>query len=111
MSFDTSTCFEMCQKNKFQGKLHSANKLLVNNIKILSFNVENLLPKLEDPDFLALINDHDICLFTETWLGSDEKIRYPGYWDFSQVRIRNNKKGRNSGGISIFVKKKIKTRC
>lgn len=77
-------------------------------LKILSFNVENLGPKLDDPQFLSLMEEHDICLFSETWLPNDDKIGLPSFWDFHFTRVKKSKHGRFSGGISAFVKKKIK---
>ena len=76
----------MCKTKDFAVKLPVLKRISIDEIKVLSFNVENLLPKFDDPDFLTLMNEHDICLFTETWLKSDEKLRYPGFLDFSQIR-------------------------
>ena len=79
------------------------------DIKLLSFNVENLMPKLEEPSFIDLINAHDICLFYETWNKVDEKIGIPDYWDFSQVRPKYKKIGRYSGGITVMVKDDLRS--
>ena len=78
------------------------------SLKILSFNVENLRPKLDDPQFLSLMEEHDLCLFTETWLPNDDKIGLPSFWDFHFTRVKKSKHGRYSGGISAFVKKNLK---
>ena len=37
------------------------------HLKLFSFNVEGLKPKLEDPNFLETIQDYDISILTETW--------------------------------------------
>ena len=62
----------MCKTNN---KSHHTSALPFSDeqIRILSFNVENLSPKLDEPDFIKMIEDHEICLFTETWLKTDEK--------------------------------------
>ena len=78
------------------------------SLKILSFNVENLIPKLDDPQFLSLMEKHDLCLFTETWLATNDKIGLPSFWDFHFGRPKRTKCGRNSGGISVFIKKKLR---
>ena len=77
-------------------------------LKILSFNVENLLPKLDDPNFIALMNEYEICLFTETWLSNDDKIGLPQFFDIHFTRSKKLKHGRHSGGISAFIKKELR---
>ena len=64
----------------------SSKKL--NSIKVLSFNVENLTPKLEEQEFQHLMNNHDICLFSETWLTNNKKLGVPQFWDFHVVRSK-----------------------
>ena len=59
-------------------------KELPQNIKILSFNVEGLKPKLEDPNFLEFIKDYDISVFSKTWKADTSKLNIGGFWDYSQ---------------------------
>ena len=94
--------------NVNSNSFHINSSMKNNTLKILSFNVENLTPKLDDQEFLSLMEGFDLCLFTETWLTSDEKIGLPSFWDFHFVRAKKTKCGRNSGGISAFVKKKFR---
>ena len=75
-----------------------SNKL---GLKILNFNVEGLTSELDDPSFLGLLYEHDICLVNETWKKDESKIGLPGLWDFSLIRPKTTKKGRPSGGITI----------
>ena len=77
-------------------------------LNILSFNVENLQPKLDEPTFIDLIYKHDICILCETWNKDDSKIGLPGYWDFSQIQPKNKKAGRYSRGISILAKDSLR---
>ena len=56
------------------------------HLKLFSFNVEGLKPKLEDPNFLETIQDYDISILTETWKNDPSKINIEGFWDYSQVR-------------------------
>ena len=77
-------------------------------IKLLSFNIECLASGLEDPDFISLMYNHDICLLCETWRKDDSKLNLPGWWDFSLVRPKNKKAGRHSGGISILCKEELR---
>ena len=81
---------------------------VINSLKLLAFNVEGLKFKLEDPTFLDLIFDHDICFLSETWKANDCKLSIPGYWDYSQVRPKHKRAIRHSGGITIMVKDSIR---
>ena len=74
-------------------------------IKLLSFNIEGLASGLEDPDFINLMYNHDICLLCETWKKDDSKINLPGWWDFSLVRPKNKKAGRHSGAFPFYVRR------
>lgn len=78
------------------------------SIKLLSFNVENLEPKLNDPHFLDLLNKHDLCILCETWKKDESKLNLPGFWDFSQIRPKVKKIGRYSGGITVLAKNDIR---
>jgi hypothetical protein len=74
------------------------------NIEILSFNVEGLSSMCDDPDFLSLVNKHDICLLTATWKNDESTVNIPGYWDFSQARPKHKKARRPSGGVTVMSK-------
>ena len=76
----------------------------MDNLKILSFNIEGLASGLDDPNLLELMYKQDICLLQETWKRDETKINIPGWWDFSQVRPKHKKAGRHSGGVSILCK-------
>jgi exonuclease III len=78
------------------------------NLNFLNFNVEGLASGLEEPDLLKLINQHDICVFSETWKKDESKIELPGWWDFSLVRPKYKKSGRYSGGITIFCRNQLR---
>ena len=78
------------------------------DLKVLCFNVEGLASELEEPDFISLMNKHDICLFSETWKKDDSKIELPGWWDFSVVRPKYRKFGRHSGGITICCRSNLR---
>ena len=82
--------------------------MIKNKLKILSFNVEGLASELEDPSFVDLIYQHDICLLNETWRSDDSKIGLPGLWDFSIIRPKTKKCGRHSGGVTVFCKEDLR---
>ena len=73
-------------------------------LKFLTFNVEGLKSKLDDPSFQNYFVQNDIIVFLETWLDSKECLKIEGFWDYSQIRIKHEKAIRYSGGITILVK-------
>ena len=81
-----------------------ASSFQMNELTFLSFNVEGLESMLLDPGFMDLVLQHDICLLTETMRKDNSKLNLDGLWDFSQIRPKCKKKGRNSGGITVLVK-------
>ena len=54
------------------------------------------------------MNKHDICLLNETWRAEDSKISLPGFWDFSVIKPKRTKRGRPSGGLTIFCKEDLR---
>ena len=67
------------------------------NLRMLSFNVEGLDSILLDPSFMELINRHDICILTEIMKKDDSKLNLENFWDFSLVRTKEKGPGRYSG--------------
>ena len=84
------------------------DRLSVDSLKLVAFNVEGLERELENPLFIENLYKNDICVLYETWRGSDSKLALPGLWDFSLVRQKTKKVGRNSGGVTIFCKESIR---
>ena len=74
-------------------------------LKFLTYNVEGLKSKLIDPSFLNMIKKYDIIIFLETWFSDKHNLNIDGFWDYSQVRPKHQKALRNSGGITILIKK------
>ena len=55
-----------------------------------------------------LSGEYNVIAVTETWLHSaftDVMAQIPGY-----TLIRNDRQGRNSGGVALYIKSKIKYR-
>ena len=40
----------------------------INYLKILTYNVEGLKTKLDDPTFLKMLRNYDVIVLLETWL-------------------------------------------
>ena len=76
------------------------------------WNINGLIRKLCDEDFIQYINCFDIVLFSETWTNFKTVVNLDinGY---ESVHIHgqkspNVKKGRQSGGISVFFNYELK---
>ena len=78
------------------------------HFQILSFNVEGLKTKLDDPSFLELIQKYDIIILKETWKADTLKINLEDFWDYSQVRPKHKNAIRHSGGITVLAKNHIR---
>ena len=94
--------------------IESSNKTMYRGLgnprhfQILSFNVEGLKTKLDDPSFLELIQKYDIIILTETWKADTLKINIEGFWDYSQVRPKHKNAIRHSGGITVLAKNHLR---
>ena len=81
-------------------------------INILFWNVNGLGRKVSDIDFINTIKDYDLIFFSETWLHKNVNLNldisgYESYHLFGN-KSRHTRKGRYSGGISIYYKQAIK---
>ena len=76
------------------------------HFQILSFNVEGIKTKLDDPSFLELIQKYDIIILTETY--DTLKINIEDFWDYSQVRPKHKNAIRHSGSIAVLAKSHIR---
>ena len=69
------------------------------------WNVNGIINKLDDCDFVNFISDFDVLLFTETWNSRLSKIDLNGFKFFSCPRPKYNRSAkRNSGGLIIYYK-------
>ena len=67
--------------------------------------------KHADPDFIETTNKHDVIILTETWI-SQKTCYNLDIRDYSSIHLYGNKsphtrKGRFSGGISVYFKSYI----
>ena len=80
-------------------------------IKIGTWNINGLgnnAEKLRDDDFIKLIENFDIFSLVETWHTSKTKICLKGFDSLDVMRTKKCKRGRNSGGIIVFIKNTIR---
>jgi len=74
--------------------------------------VNGLAQKLADPDFLDILYDYDVILLSETWISKHTDLNL-NINDYTCTHLYGNKspnvrKGRYSGGISIYIKNHLK---
>ncbi len=78
-------------------------------LNILSWNIHGLKKLIDDLQFLQYLQCFDIIGLVETW--SDFKGEFDHllehYTHFDSIRSRAHACGRNSGGISVFVKTEL----
>lgn len=77
--------------------------------RFLNWNVEGLLGKLAEIDFINYVNDFDIVCFTETFLEFESNLDCFG--DFIQYfspAIKLSDNARSSGGVLLMVKRNLK---
>ena len=76
------------------------------NINIVSWNIEGLQKHIYSDNVLQFCYDSDIVSCCETWSSTKGEFDnlLQGYTHFDSVRIKRTRRGRNSGGISVFVK-------
>lgn len=78
----------------------------MSDIKIVSLNVCGLCSKLQTPDFLEFINEHDIVCLTETKTDCADVIDVENYTVIS--KHRSNLSSHKSGGIVVYVRNTLK---
>ena len=76
--------------------------------------MNGLIRKLSDPEFIGHINTYDIVVLSETWLSpkSNYNLNINGYEAFHLYgnKSPNVRKGRYSGGISVYYKLELKNK-
>ena len=81
--------------------------VVLDHLSIGSWNICGAKNKLNDPDFLELLKEHDIIILGETFADGDT-VHVDGYKCKNLFRNAKHKKARrNSGGISVLTKNNI----
>ena len=73
--------------------------------RLLLTNVRSLIPKIDELEVVANVNEADIICITETWLTSDIPDSALSYSNF--VLFRNDRTVSIGGGVCILVNKNI----
>ena len=74
-------------------------------LRILNWNVEGLLGKLCEADFMQYVSEFDIICFTETFLERIDPLGcFPDFLQFPSPAVKLSRHGRSSGGVLVLVK-------
>lgn len=90
--------------NDFQF-LNDVNKYIP--FSFLHWNIQGLLTKLPDSDFLSFICSYDFVCLVETFHECIPPNKFPGYTVFSEPAVKLSKQGRRSGGLLCLIKKEF----
>ena len=89
------------------GSSHS-NGMFRGKIKLAMWNINGLTQaKHTDDNFKTAVNSVDILFLVETWLSKN--IEMKDMYTFSHVRPKHTKAKRFSGGITIIIRKELKS--
>jgi exonuclease III len=89
--------------------VNNVNKL---QVKFLDYNVNGLLDKLENSNFVNFLLLHDFICLTETFVANE--FSSPLFSDFVLFTSKARKfshQGRHSGGIVVMIRKKVCLLC
>ena len=74
-------------------------------LRIACWNVRGLnSKKVQDNEFLNIVNKFDIVSLVESWTHKDSPIDIPGFCHFHAPGKKVKKRGRRSGGIIIYFR-------
>ena len=78
-------------------------------MNIACHNVENLAGKIREPDYVEYIKSFDIFCALETFTTEtfDFSIHFSDFMVFHSPAVKLSRKGRVSGGVVVFVNKKL----
>ena len=77
-------------------------------LRILNWNVEGLLGKVCEADFMQYVSDFDIICFTETFLERVDPLDcFPDFLQFPSPAVKLRRHGRSSGGVLVLVKRAL----
>jgi exonuclease III len=74
--------------------------------KFVSWNINGLIAKLADPDFVAYITSFDVCLLLETFTMPvfDFSMHFNEFIVLHSAAVKLTRMGRSSGGVIMLVK-------
>ena len=81
----------------------------INCISIAGWNINGINSKIDDPNFISLIENHDVFFTYETFAKKgEEHFVIEGFTSTNLAQSGQHKNAtRNSGGISVFIKNEL----
>ena len=70
----------------------------------LQWNVNGLLAKLKDNEFISFVSHFDFVCFVETFMETFQSNVFVGYIVFVKSAVKLSKRGRHSGGIVCLIR-------
>jgi hypothetical protein len=97
--------------SKFKQTNNQANQAETkpNLLSFLCWNVDGLMNKLPDCDFVNFITSFDVCCLQETFTfeNFDSSIHFDNFLVFHSPAVKLSKMGRGSGGTLLLIKKSL----
>ena len=98
-------------KNKLNNKFENSKRFAAGKLKCMTWNINNFYSKvfgnkLENKDFIELVNDCDILSLVETHSKGDD-LFIPGFGKPFQLLREGHKNKKSFGGIAVFIKKEL----
>ena len=73
------------------------------NLTISSWNVNGLMKKINDTEFLQMITKYDVVCLSETWTTGKDNVNIQSFTAIHVPSVSKNR-GRKSGGIVVYIK-------
>ena len=105
--------FNQTENNDVAGNIscdgNAVHEMQEPTISIVNWNVNGLINRLTDPDFIDYILSFDVCILTETFTlpTFDFNVHFNDYICFHSPAVKLSKMGHCSGGVVIFVRKQF----
>ena len=78
-----------------------------NKLKLLVWNIEGLVDKVQSVDFINYVKQYDIACLVETWCENLPLINE--YVSYGKIKNKVGSRGRMGGGICIYYKEILKS--
>ena len=98
----------MCM-NKGTKSPVSTNKHTVSRLRLGTWNIQGLKGSTSDELFNKFLHKNDIIILTETWAEEGLAISEKEFYNFHSIRKRHARAKRSSGGISILIRRALRT--
>ena len=76
-------------------------------LSILSYNVEGIVSKLCDPDFVTFVSQYDIVCFLETFVDVFTSTLFSSFTSFVAPAKKLSQRGRKSGGVIVLIRNSL----